>query len=51
MLEVPEVMRCMLLDTLKGTEGGLCLAVLEVLAESEPMRCVLLCLMDRRCWR
>ena len=60
MLQVPEVMRCVLLDTLKGTEGGLCLAVLEgaggAAADApcavdgsevlEVIRCVLLCSLE-----
>ena len=49
-LEVPEVMRRMLLCMLEAVEGGLCLLnvleVLEVPGVPEVMRCVLLCILE-----
>ena len=43
-LEVPEVMRCVLLCKLEAVEGGLCL--LEVLDVPEVMRCVLFFMLE-----
>jgi len=53
-LEVPEVIRCVLLCMMEAVEGSLCL--LEVLEVPEVMRCVLsVCWRPRRvgsaCWR
>ena len=43
-LEVPEVMRCVLLCMLEAVEGGLCL--LEALEVPEVIRCLLLCMLE-----
>ena len=44
LLEVPEVMRCVLLCMLEAVEGGLCL--LEILEAPKVMCCVLFCMLD-----
>ena len=47
LLEVLEVMRCVLLCMLEAVEGVLCsLKLLEVLEVPEVMRCVLLCMLE-----
>ena len=47
MLEVLEVMRCMLLSMLEAVEGGLCsLEVLKVLEVLQVMRRMLLCMLE-----